>query len=134
MIWLKRLAIGLLVYVGVVVAFETLIGIFQPQSEDTMIVKSAADNGAAMNRVLTRLEHDGGVYAAVNHWPRAWYSQVLEQPDVTIEYNGELAAYRAVDVTDTDEFNAVQGAWPLPVAVKVLTGFPARRFVRFDPV
>ena len=134
MIWIKRLAVLLLVYVGIVVAFETLIGVLQPQSDNTMVLTSAADDGATLNRVVTRIEFDGKLYAAVNHWPRAWYGQVLENPDVNVTIGETTAAYRAVDVTDPAEFDAAQAARPLGPVIKLLTGFPPRRFVRFDPI
>lgn len=132
MTWIKRVAVLLLVYVGIVAAFETLIGVLQPQSDNTMVITSANDGGAALNRVVTRIELDGKLYAAVNHWPRAWYGQVLEVPKVNIAIGDQTNAYRASDVTDPAEFDAVQAARPLGFAIKLLTGFPPRRFVRFD--
>lgn len=134
MVWTKRLTVLLLVYVGIVVAFESLIGVLQPQSDNTMVIASAADGGAALNRVVTRIELDGRVYAAVNHWPRAWYGQVLENPEVNLTVGDRTDAYRAVNVDDPAEFEAVQAARPLGIAIKLLTGFPPRRFVRFDPI
>ena len=134
MAWIKRFAVLLLVYIGIVVAFETLIGVLQPQSDNTMIITSADDGGAALNRVVTRIEIDDRLYAAVNHWPRAWYGQVLENPEVNVAIGAQVEAYRAVNVTDPAEFEAVQAARPLGIVIKLLTGFPPRRFVRFDPI
>ncbi|MEM1436771.1 MAG: hypothetical protein AAGG11_22170 [Pseudomonadota bacterium] len=133
MVWFKRLIVLLLIYVGIVVVFESLIGVLQPQSDNTMVLTSAADGGATLNRVVTRIEVDGRLYAAVNHWPRAWYGQVLEDPEVNIAMEGASAPYRAANVTDPAEFAAVQAARPLGMVIKLLTGFPPRRFVRFDP-
>ncbi len=134
MVWIKRLAVLLLVYIGIVVAFETLIGVFQPQSEETMVVSNTATGDAALNRVLTRIESEGGLYAAVNHWPRAWYEKVLENPDVMIAIGDDVAVYRAVGVSDPAEIGRLQAARPAPLVFKILTGFPPRKFVRFDPV
>lgn len=134
MVWIKRLALALVVYVGIVIAFETLIGVFQPQSEETMVVSNAATGDAALNRVLTRIESDGQLYAAVNHWPRAWYRKVLENPEVRIAIGDEVAAYRAVGVSDPAEIDRLQAARPAPIVFKILTGFPPRKFVRFERV
>lgn len=134
MVWLKRIAVLLLVYIGIVVAFETFIGVAQPQSDNTIVVMSASDGGEALNRVLTRLNHADKLYAAVNHWPRAWYGQVQEDPSVNIAIDGETLPHTAVDVTDPVEFAAIQNAHPLPFFARFLMGFPPRKFVRFDPV
>jgi pimeloyl-ACP methyl ester carboxylesterase len=77
----------------------------------------------------------GGVVAAflaANHWPRAWYRRVLEKPDVQATLAGETRSYRAVPVTGA-EHDRIQEAHAAPLVIRILTGFPPRRFVRLDP-
>ena len=52
----KRLAIALCVYVGIVVVFESLIGFFQPESGDTLVITTRGSDGSSNDRVLTRIQ------------------------------------------------------------------------------
>ena len=78
----KLVAIALLLYVGVVLTFESLLGYFQPAGQATLVITTTADDGAANDRVVARLESNGHLYVAANHWPRAWYNRALENPNV----------------------------------------------------
>ncbi len=129
---LKILAIVLLVYVGIVVAFESLIGYFQPSSGSTLVITTFDGDGTPHDRVVSRLESDGQLYVAANHWPRAWYNRALENPEMQITLDGEKADYRAVPVMGM-EHDRVDGENSLPVFFRILTGFPPRYFVRLDP-
>ena len=130
---LKILAILLAVYVGIVVVFETLLGIVQPANESTMVIVTEDDSGASHPRVVTLIENDGARYVAVNHWPRAWYRYALARPDVSATIGGETADYTAVPV-EGGEYLEVDSARPLGVVFRILTGFPPREFPRLDPV
>lgn len=129
---LKFLAIALCVYVGIVVAFESLIGFFQPANESTLVITTTDGEGNASDRVLARLDSGGRLYVAANHWPRRWYTNALENPDVEVSLEGAKQPYRAAAATDAeaDRLNEEHGA---PLAFRVLTGFPPRKFVRLDP-
>jgi hypothetical protein len=129
---LKIVVILALVYVGIVVAFESLIGYFQPADQSTLVITTFDDGGAGHERVVSRLDSDGRLYVAANHWPRAWYRQALENPDVRVTRDGEAAPYRAVPVTD-EERERLFDEHALPLVVKFLTGFPPRRFLRLEP-
>ena len=129
---IKLFAIVLCVYLGIVVAFESLIGYFQPTSENTLVITTTEENGNTNDRVLSRLESSGQLYVAANHWPRAWYDQALENPNVEIAIDGERAAYLAVPVTDR-EHDRVGDEHSAPIAFRILTGFPPRYFLRLDP-
>jgi hypothetical protein len=120
-----------LVYVGIVIAFESLIGVLQPQQETTIVVTTFGPDGAAHDRVVSRLEVDGKLYVAANHWPRAWYRRALANPEVQVGRGGEKRAYRAVPVTGA-EHERVDAERSLPLVFRFLTGFPPRRFVRLD--
>ena len=128
---LKIVAIAVLVYVGIVVAFESLIGYFQPTAGSTLVITTFDQDGTPHERVVSRLESDGQLYVAANHWPRAWYNRALENPEVQVTLDGEKNDYRAVPVTGA-EHDRVDGENSLGVGFRILTGFPPRYFVRLD--
>ncbi|XOV84812.1 MAG: nitroreductase/quinone reductase family protein [bacterium] len=130
---LKIVGILFLIYVGIVVAFETWLGIAQPYGEGMMIITTTAENGERKPRVVSRLESDGKLYVAANHWPRAWYNQVLDNPDVTVTIDEVENPYRAVAVSGA-EHDQIDAEHALPTAFRILTGFPPRYFIRLDPL
>ena len=129
---LKIVAIAALVYVGIVVAFESVIGYFQPASGSTLVITTFDRDGAPHDRVVSRLESDGRLYVAANHWPRAWYRRALENPEVQASLDGEKRDCAAVPVTGA-EHDRVDGEHSLPLVFRILTGFPPRYLVRLDP-
>ncbi len=128
----KILVIVVLVYVGVVVIFESLIGYIQPTGGSTLVITTVDGDRTPHDRVVSRLESDGQLYVAANHWPRAWYNRALEHPDVQVTLDGEKGGYRAVPITGV-EHDRVDGDNSLGVFFRILTGFPPRYFVRLDP-
>ena len=129
----KIVAILALVYVGIVIVFESLLGYFQPAGQTTIVITTIDDEGNTNDRVVSRLESDGKLYVAANHWPRAWFRQVLENPRVQVAADGKKADYLAVQVDD-EEHRRVDSQHSLGIGIRILTGFPPRRFVRLDPV
>jgi len=129
---LKVAAIVVLVYVGIVVAFESLIGTLQPTAGSTLVITTFDGDGTPHDRVVSRLESDGRLYVAANHWPRAWYERALRNPDVQVTLDGIEGDYRAVPVTGA-EHERVRNENGLGVFFRILTGFPPRHFVRLDP-
>ena len=121
----KILVILILVYVGVVVTFESLIGYFQPAGQATLVITTTDGDGNANDRVLSRLDKGEQLYVAANHWPRAWFNQALENPNATVLSDSEDGAYLAVPVTEA-EHNRVDSENSLGVVFRILTGFPAR--------
>ncbi len=130
---IKIVAVVLVGYVLIVTAFESLIGYFQPEAPDTLVLTTADEDGATVDRVLQALQSDGRLYVAVNHWPRAWYRRALANPRVQVTRQGEEGDYVAVPVTG-EEHARVARDHPLPLAFLFLTGFPPRHFVRLDDV
>ena len=124
--------IVLLAYVGVVVAFESALGYLQPTSEGTIVITTTDRDGESRDRVLARLESQGQLYVARNHWPRAWYDRALEQPQVEITVDGERRAYLAVPVSGA-EHDRVDAENSLGLVFRILTGFPTRHILRLDP-
>jgi len=128
----KWLIILFLVYVGIVFTFESLLGYFQPAGQGTLVITTSAEDGSLNDRVLAHLESNGQLYVAANHWPRAWYTNALVNPNVQVRVDGTKSAYRAVPVSGT-EHDRVDQEHRLGVVFRILTGFPPRYFVRLDP-
>jgi len=128
----KVAVILFLVWVGIVAAFESLIGFFQPSAGSTLVITTFAADGTGHDRVVSRLESDGQLYVAANHWPRAWYRRALANPDVHATIEGKQGDYRAVPVTG-EEHDRVDAANRLGLVFRILTGFPPRYFLRLDP-
>lgn len=129
---LRILAIAAVVYAGIVAAFESLIGVLQPESGAVLVITTFDDAGTPHDRVVSKLDVDSKLYVATNHWPRAWYRRALAKPDVEATIAGQKAAYTAVPVTGP-EHDQVNGSHPLPLFFRILTGFPPRYFLRLDP-
>jgi hypothetical protein len=129
---LKIAAIVVLVYVAIVAAFESLLGTLQPSSGSTLVITTFDADGTPHDRVVSRLESEGRLYVAANHWPRAWYHRALQNPEVRVTVDGGTRDHRAVPVTAA-EHARVDAENRLPVAFRILTGFPPRYFVRLDP-
>jgi uncharacterized pyridoxamine 5'-phosphate oxidase family protein len=129
---LRIVAIAVVVYVGIVAAFESLIGYFQPRAGSTIVITTFDGGRTPHDRVVARLESGGQLYVATNHWPRAWYKRALENPEVQVTLDGQKRDYRAVPVTG-EEHDRVERDNHLGVVFRILTGFPPRHFLRLDP-
>jgi hypothetical protein len=129
---LKRIVIVLVIYVGIVAAFESMIGTFQPENEGTLVLTTYEPDGTAHDRVLSRVDGDGKLYVSVNHWPRAWYHRALANPEVRVTIDGETQNYTAVEV-EGPEYDRLAVENAHPAVFRILTGFPPRHFVRLDP-
>ena len=128
----RIITILVLVYAGIVVAFESLLGYYQPSSQGTLVITTTNADGETHDRVVSRLESNGQLYVAANHWPRAWYNQALAEPNVYITSDGERNAYLTVPVSG-EEHDRINRDNPVGLVGRMLMGFPPRRFVRFEP-
>lgn len=132
--FVKGIALALLIYVGIVAAFESMIGTLQPKAGAVLVLTTQAEDGTAHERVVSRLESGGQLYVAANHWPRAWYHRLLANPQVTVGIDGATGAYQAVAVeAGGDEHDRVAADNPVPPWFRFVTGFPPRLFVRLEP-
>ena len=129
---LKITAIAVLVYVAIVATFESLLGFLQPAGGSTLVITTFDKDGTPHDRVVSRLESDGHVYVAANHWPRAWYRRALQNPEVQATIDGQKRDYRAVAVSGA-EYDRVESEHKHGLGFRILTGFPPRYFVRLDP-
>lgn len=128
---LKIISIGLVVvYIGLVVLFESWLGYSQPTNPNSLII-TTFDDQEAKDRVLSAVNNDGKLYVSANHWPRAWYRQALSNPKVEVNYKGETNSYLAVPV-EGKEHDKLKEKHAHPLTFRILTGFPPRYFLRLD--
>ena len=128
----KLLVIVFTLYVGIVAAFESLIGYLQPMPESTLVITTFDGDGTSHDRVVSKLESGGQLYVAANHWPRAWFERALANPKVKATIDGKQNDYEAILVL-REEHDRVDAEHPLPLAFRIVTGFPPRHFVRLEP-
>jgi hypothetical protein len=97
-----------------------------------MVITTYDDVGEGSDRVVARLESEGNLYVAANHWPRAWYYAALDNAAVEITFDGQTLPYTAV-LIEGEDHDRVNDAHALPFAFRILTGFPPRYLMRLDP-
>lgn len=130
----KKLLMGVaILYALVVIGFESLLGYTQPENQGTLVI-TTFDEGEPHDRVVSRIHIDDELYVAVNHWPRLWYWQLLDEPVVRIRYGETDDLYRAVPVEGDRAIQRVDDARPLSIQFRILTGFPPRHFVQLVKV
>jgi hypothetical protein len=128
----KIIAVLLIAYVSIVVTFESLLGVFQPENQRTLVITTADASGTKNDRVLSRLDSNGKIYVAANHWPRAWYKRALINPNVEAMIDEKKTSCRVVPL-DEEEQSLVNEENQLGLGLRILTGFPPRYIVRLDP-
>ena len=138
----KYAALALVAYVGLVAAFETFLGVAQPRFKSeqagewdkTIVITTADADGSTQSRVVTPMISDNQLYVSANHWPRSWYNRVLKNPEVQVTNKDETKKYRAVPIpADSEDHARLQREHPHSAVFRFLTGYPPRRFVRFEP-
>ncbi len=129
----KRAGLALVAYVGLVVVFETSLGLFQPETGDTIVITTTDAQGVSSDRVLGRDFAGGRHYASVNHWPRAWYRNALVNPRVQVTMDRKTADYVAVPIDD-EEHERVAAEIGNGIVFRIMVGFAPQRFLRLDPV
>ena len=126
---LQRIALLVLIYIGIIATFESLLGYFQPSVRSTLVITTADEDGTKHERFLARLESDGQLFVAVNHWPRAGYGRALENASVQVVVNGITGTLR--EVTSIEEKDdRVNRKHSRDIVFRMLTGFPSRYFRR----
>ena len=123
-----------LVYVGSIAWFEVRLGYNQPQGNTSLVIATFSDDNERHERVLRLEKIDGRNYIAANHWPRAWYNQAINNPNVEVKLPGEdsFGNYLAVPL-EGDEEKHIRGAYSFGFEFRFRTGFPPRYFLRLDP-
>ncbi len=128
----KVILIVFVVYAGLVALSESMLGIFQPERETTLVITTTDADGDEHDRVLARLESNDELFVAVNHWPRAWYRRALENPNVEITFEGQRGDYLAVPATN-EEHERLQREHGTGFMFHFMVGFAPRYFVRLEP-
>lgn len=123
-----------LVYVGYVIYFEARLGYLQPQGSTSLVIATFNSDNERHERVLRLEQIDGNNYIAANHWPRSWYRQALNNPDVEVKMPGEegFSTYTAVPL-EGEELARISEIYSFGFDFRFRTGFPPRRFLRLDP-
>lgn len=129
----KIVLIAVVVYVGLVAFFEAFVGVSQGGRETYMVITTFDGQGKPHERVVAPFNSQGKLYVGANHWPRAWYSQLIANPHVRATIAKQTHDYVAVPLRG-EELTRIESEYRLPIWVRALTGFPPRRFVRLDPV
>jgi hypothetical protein len=125
-------AVLLVIYIGQVVAFEVRLGVNQPENQSTIVIATYNSAGERSERVLRLVEVDGEAYVAANHWPRAWYQQALENPQIEVDFGDGFEPYTAVALEGEDDAR-IRAIYTVGFGFKFRTGFPPRYFLRLDP-
>ena len=120
----------LVIYIGLVILFESWLGYSQPTNANSLVI-TTLDSGEPKQRVLSAVNNDGKLYVSANHWPRAWYRQALSNPNVEALYKGEKNSYIAVSVEGKEHYRLMK-EHAHPLTFRILTGCPPRYFIRLD--
>lgn len=120
-------------YIGSVIWFEARLGYNQPQNNSTIVIATFDSDGARHERVVRLTVLDGKNYIAANHWPRAWYTQALNNPEMEVKMDDQFEPYVAVPLSG-EELEFVKDGYQVSFDFRFRTGFPPRRFLRIDPV
>ena len=135
---LKWSLIGLgvlfLAYVGSIVWFEAQLGMNQPQGSTSLVIATFNDDNERHERVLRLEQIEGENYIAANHWPRSWYRQALNNPNVEVKMPGsdEFETYLATPLEGAEE-ERIREIYAFGFEFRFRTGFPPRYFLRLDP-
>jgi len=136
----RWLAIAVTAYVALVAGLEGMVGFMGARhaergvaaDETWVVLTTRDDDGSRKDTVVAAVESEGKLYVAANHWPRAWYRRARTYAEVEIARNGEKSARHAVPVEGEERLRVLRDC-PLPFALRLLTGFPPRSFLRLDP-
>jgi hypothetical protein len=114
--------------------FETQLGVNQPQGSTSLVLATFSPDNERHERVLRLEQIDGNNYIAVNHWPRRWYGNVLNNPNVEVKMPGEntFGPYVAVPLEGA-ELERISEEYSFGFEFRFRTGFPPRRFLRLEP-
>lgn len=123
-----------LAYVAYVVRFEVQLGVNQPQGSTSLLIATFSGDNERHERVLRLEQIDGQNYIAANHWPRAWYNQARDNPNVEVKMPGEdsFEPYLAVPLEGA-ELEHISEVYSFGFEFRFRTGFPPRYFLRLDP-
>ncbi len=111
--------------------FEARLGYLQPTGGSSIAIATFNHEGERHERVVRLTKIDGNNYIAAQHWPRAWYYQALERPDIEVKMDDNFQAYTAVPLSGS-ELEHVKDVYRMGFGFRFRTGFPPRKFMRLD--
>ena len=131
---LIALGVVFLAYVAYVVNFEVQLGVNQPQGSTSLVIATFSDGNERHERVLRLEQIDGNNYIAANHWPRSWYKQARDNPNVEVKMPGEdsFEPYLAVPLEGAEK-DRISEIYSFGFEFRFRTGFPPRYFLRLEP-
>ena len=123
-----------LVYVSWVVNFEVNLGRNQPMGGNSIVIATFNDENERHERVLSLREINGENYVAANHWPRAWYRQALDNPNIEVKMarQEEFFPYTAVPLEGAED-DLLREEYSISFRGRAQMGIPPRYFLRLDP-
>ena len=127
----KTITIVAAAYISLVVLFESSLGFFQPELGGTITITTVDKQGQSNDRVVSRFESGGELFIAANHWPRAWFRRVLQNPKLIALIDGESASYQAV-LLKGEKHDQLALEYDPGLAFRFLTGFPPRYFIQLE--
>ena len=128
----KVAAIMLAVYIGIIAAAGAYVAYFQPNMPGVLVLTTVDTEGKVYDRLLGRFEVDGAYYLTANSWPRRWYNYAITEPNVEVTVDGKRIPFTAVRVEGAEHQRLVE-EYPMPLWMRILAGFPPRRFLRLEP-
>ena len=125
--------LGLCILASASTGCMTAFAAFQPENigGTTIVITTLDAEGNSHERVLSPIDHDGTLFVAANHWPRAWYRRALANPDVSVTRDGEARKYLAVPVSEQERERLLDESG-FPKIAYVFTGFAPRQFLRLE--
>jgi hypothetical protein len=117
-------------YIAMVTYFEARLGYLQPAGGSSIVIATFNDD-ERHERVVRLTKIDGENYIAAQHWPRAWYYQALDHPDIEVKMSSEFQPYTAVPLSGS-ELEHVKDVYQMSLGFRFRTGFPPRKFMRLD--
>ncbi len=127
----RAIAVVAAAYISLVVLFESSLGFFQPELGGTITITTVDKQGQSHDRVVSRFESGGELFIAANHWPRAWFRRVLQNPKLIALIDGESASYQAV-LLKGEKHDQLALEYDPGLAFRFLTGFPPRYFIQLE--
>jgi len=135
----RLLGIAVVAYLALVVTVESLVAFMGARhagrgldpEEDWVLLTTVSADGARKDTVIAGVESQGQLYVAANHWLRGWYRRAVANPDVEVVREGRKLTCSAVPVSGAER-DQIAGEYRLPFALRLLTGFPPRSFLRLD--
>ncbi len=125
-------------YLIIGLSLDAVIGYFQPQSEQTAVLRTFDVQGRSHDTVLRLLDDQGQLWVESGHWFRGWYRRVQHDPRVQLIRGDQVDDYAAVPV-DTAEAVALvtrlmgRGETPRYFASRAMLLFAPIKPVRLDP-